>query len=171
MSSLQVALVAAVARNRVIGRDGAMPWHLPQDLKHFRQLTVGHPVVMGRRTWESLPARFKPLPERDNWVVSRQPTWHADGATRAYSLSDALSRLQASAAARVFVIGGATLYHAALPLADRLLLTEIDAEFDGDTHFPTWDRAAFIERERAHHPAADGLPAFDFVDYVRQRAR
>ncbi len=126
---------------------------------------MGHPVVMGRRTWESIPDRFRPLPGRRNVVVTRNAAWHADGAERAASLDDALELLDG--APQVFVIGGAELYAAALPLADELLLTEIDVAVDGDTLFPPFDRAEFEEASREPHVSADGTP-FSFVTYVRR---
>ncbi len=123
----------AQAHNRVIGADGVMPWHLPEDLAHFRELTGGDPVVMGRRTWESLPERFRPLPGRDNIVVTRQPGFDAPGATVVHSLEAALTGHDR---ATVWVIGGAELYSQALPLADRVEVTEIDLDVAGDTVAP-----------------------------------
>ena len=115
-------------------------------MRRFRELTMGHAVVMGRKTWDSLPDRFRPLPGRRNIVVTRNDLWRGDGAERAGSLEDALALLED--ADRVFVIGGGELYAAALPLADELLLTEIDLEMEGDTFFPAWERVAFEERSR-----------------------
>ena len=162
---MRVSLVAAVARGGVIGRDNAIPWRISEDAQRFRTLTVGNPVVMGRRTWDSLPDRFRPLPGRRNVVVTRNPAWHADGAERAGSLSDAFLLLDH--ASRVFVIGGAELYADALPLADELLLTEIDADMEGDTFFPSWERAAFEETSREQHVSETGIP-FSFVTYLRR---
>jgi dihydrofolate reductase len=161
---VRISLVAAVAHGGVIGRGGALPWRLPEDMARFRGLTMGHPVVMGRRTWESLPERFRPLPGRRNIVVTRNPSWQADGAERAGSLEDVLRLLEGSP--QVFVIGGGELFAAALPLADELQLTEIDAEVDGETFFPPWDRSAFEETSREQHVSADGMP-FAFVTYRR----
>jgi len=160
-----LSLVAAVARDGVIGRDNTIPWHIPEDARRFRELTMGHPVVMGRRTWESLPDRFRPLPGRRNVVVTRNATWHADGADHAASLDDAL-RLTGGEP-MVFVVGGAELYAEALPLADELLLTEIDGEVEGDTFFPSWDREAFAEVSREPHVSETGI-GFSFVRYVRR---
>jgi len=160
-----IALVAAIARGGVIGRDNTIPWRLPEDVAYFKALTTGHPVVMGRRTWCSLPDRFRPLPDRRNVVVTRNPAWHGEGAERAASLGEALQLLGGEA--RVFVIGGAELYAAALPVADQLLLTEIDADVEGDTFFPPFDRAAFDEVSRERHVSADGTP-FSFVVYARR---
>jgi dihydrofolate reductase len=164
---LKVSVIAAVARGGMIGRDGGIPWRLPEDLRRFRELTVGHAVVMGRRTWESLPDRFRPLPGRTNIVVTRNRNWSAQGAYRAGAVEEALELLGSEP--QVFVIGGGEIYAAALPFADELLLTEIDADIAGDTTFPSWDREEFEEIERHERVAADGTP-FAFVRYVR-RAR
>jgi dihydrofolate reductase len=162
-----VSLVAAVAANGVIGRDGQLPWRLPEDLKFFRSTTMGAPVLMGRHTWDALPPRFRPLPGRRNLVLTRQSGWQAEGAEVVRDLADALARTQG--AGRLFVIGGAQVYAHTLPRADELVLTEIDRAFDGDTHFPPWPRAAFAEvaRER-HHAAPPNDFDFDFVTYRRR---
>jgi dihydrofolate reductase len=163
---LRVALVAAVARNGVIGRDNTVPWRIPEDMEHFRAVTMGHPVVMGRRTWGSLPDRFRPLPGRRNVVVTRNPDWSAEGAERAGSIDEALRLLKDEP--RVSVIGGGEVYAAALPLADELLLTEIDSEVEGDTYFPRFDRSEVAEESRESHVSSNGLP-FAFVTYIRRR--
>jgi dihydrofolate reductase len=162
-----VSLVAAVARGGVIGRDGGIPWHLPEDLARFKELTTGHAVVMGRKTWDSLPDRFRPLPGRRNVVVTRDPDWSAQGAERAESIEDAFRLVEQEA--RVFVIGGGAIYVAALPFADELLLTEIDLEVEGDTTFPRWARAAFDETGRDERISPDGT-RFAFVTYSRRAA-
>ena len=160
----RLTLIAAVARNGVIGGDNGLLWHLPEDLRHFRAVTSGHPVIMGRKTWDSLPARFRPLPGRRNIVVTRNADWLAAGAEVAPTPGAALALLEGGAAA--FVIGGAELYAAMLPWADELLLTEIDATFDGDAHFPDWDRAVFVEASRLPHQAAPPNEFhFSFVSY------
>ena len=161
---MKVSLVAAVARGDVIGRGNTIPWRLPEDVAHFRSLTMGHAVVMGRRTWDSIPDRFRPLPGRRNVVVTRNPDWQADGADRAASLEDALR--VAGGAGEVFVIGGAEIYAAALPHADALELTEIDLDVEGDTVFPPWDREAFEEVARVPHVSEGGM-SFAFVTYAR----
>ena len=162
---MSISLVAAVARGGVIGRDNALPWRIPEDMARFRAVTMGYPVVMGRRTWDSLPDRFRPLPGRRNVVVNRNPKWSADGAERAGSLDDAVRLLEGEP--HVSVIGGGELFAVALPLADELLLTEIDAEIEGDTFFPEWDRAAFEETSRETHISETGIP-FSFVTYRRR---
>ncbi len=158
-----LALIAAVARNGVIGIDNRLPWRLPADLRRFRALTTGHPVVMGRRTWESLP---RALPERENIVVTRTTGYVAAGARVVASLDAAL------AAARlpppVFCIGGGEIYRTALPQADTLYITEIDRDFTGDATFPPIDRGAWRETARETHApdTADG-PGYAYVTYRR----
>ncbi|MBE7416390.1 MAG: dihydrofolate reductase [Ideonella sp.] len=167
----ELVLIAAVARNGVIGRDGALPWHLAADLQRFRELTRQCPVVMGRRTWDSLPTRYRPLPGRSNIVVTRRAGWSAEGAQAAASLAAALAlaQLHLGSTRQVFVIGGAQLYEQALPLADVLELTELHADVQGDARFPPWSRSAFVETARIAHAAdAAGSPAFDFVTYRRR---
>jgi dihydrofolate reductase len=164
----KLTIVAAVARGGVIGRAGTIPWRIHEDSRRFRDLTMGHAVVMGRRTWDSLPERFRPLPGRRNVVVTHSEEWSAEGAERAVSLEDALARLADEP--QLFVIGGAELYAQALPLADELLLTEIDAEFEGDVVFPGFETSAFEETSRETAISADGVP-FSFVGYVRVRSQ
>jgi dihydrofolate reductase len=162
---VRVSIIAAIARGGVIGRDNGIPWRVPEDARHFRALTMGHPVVMGRRTWDSLPSPFRPLPDRRNVVLSRDPDWRAAGAERAGSLDEALGLV--ADAPRVFVIGGADVYAAALPIADDLLLTEIDADIDGDTVFPPFDATDFEETSREPLVAEAGV-ALSFVTYTRR---
>lgn len=164
----ELVLVAAVARNGVIGDGEKMPWHLPEDLAHFKRTTQGAPVIMGRGTWDSLPPRFRPLPGRRNIVVTRNPAWHAEGAEAVPSPDAALALV--AGVPRACVIGGAQLYAAALPLADELVLTEIDRDFDGATRFPPVDRALFTEVSReAHRAAPPNDFGFAFVRYRRRR--
>ena len=165
----QLVLIAAVARNGVIGRGGVLPWHLAADMQHFREVTRDCPVVMGRRTWDSLLPRYRPLPGRSNIVVSRRAGWTADGAQIAPSLQAALrlAQLRLGPGKRVFVIGGAQLYREAMPLADVLELTEVEADVAGDTQFPFWDRSQFDELSRLPQAPENGL-AFDFVTYQRR---
>ena len=162
---MRISIVAAVARGGVIGRDNAIPWRIPEDARHFRALTMGHPVVMGRRTWDSLPGQYRPLPGRRNVVLSRDPGWRAEGAERAGSLEEALRLVEG--VPQLFVIGGADVYAAALPIADDLLLTEIDADVDGDTVFPPFDAVAFEETSREQLVSEIGVP-LSFVAYTRR---
>jgi dihydrofolate reductase len=157
-------LIYARAANGVIGKDNAMPWHLPEDLARFKQLTQGCPVIMGRKTWDSLPPRFRPLPGRTNIVVTRQTSWHADGALRAGNLDDALA--QCPADTTVWVIGGAQIYAQALPLAQRIEVTEIARDYEGDAHAPVLGPEWVIAERSDHVGSSNGLP-FSFVRYVR----
>jgi dihydrofolate reductase len=163
-STPRLALIAAVARNGAIGKDNALLWREPEDLKHFRRVTMGCPVIMGRKTWDSLPARFRPLPGRRNLVITRSTGWRADGAEPVHSLPAALALL--AGAPKVFVIGGAEIYALALPLADELVLTEIDADLDGDVFFPCRDNARFVEVGRERHTTDAGVP-YSFVTYTK----
>lgn len=157
----RVYLVAAVAANGIIGRDGKLPWHIPEELKHFKRLTLGHPVIMGRRTWESLKG---PLPQRENIVVTRTPGYQAPGASVASSLEGALALCLGEPVA--FVIGGTQLFEESMPLAAGMVVTEIQRDYEGDTWFPQWDRSQWKESQREAHTAADGT-RFDFVLYER----
>lgn len=133
----RLGMIWAEARGGVIGAGGTMPWHVPEDMAHFKATTLGAPVIMGRRTWESFPERFRPLPDRRNVVVTRDAAWHGDGAERAASLDDALALV--SDAPEAWIIGGGMLYRGALPLADVLVVTELDLDVGGDTHAPGRD--------------------------------
>jgi dihydrofolate reductase len=160
----RLAIVAAVARNGVIGAGNALPWRLPEDLRHFRALTTGHAVIMGRRTFESIG---RPLPGRQNIVVTRNPGFGAEGLVAARSLADALARVAMPAPA--FCIGGGELYAEAIPHADRLHLTEIDRDFEGDTRFPPIDPALWREVARTPGRSEGGTPLdFAFVTYDRR---
>jgi dihydrofolate reductase len=158
---MRLGIIYARARNGVIGKDNRLPWRLPEDLAHFRQTTLGCPVIMGRKTWDSLPPKFRPLPGRANVVVTRDGNWAADGVLRAGSLEDALALC--GDAPRVWVIGGAQLYAQAAPLADVAEVTEIDADFEGDAFAPPLG-PQWKESRRECHTAASGL-AFCFVKY------
>lgn len=157
----RIYLVAAVAANGIIGSDGKLPWHLPEDLRHFKRLTLGHPVIMGRKTWQSLKG---PLPGRENIVVTRRPGYEASGAAVASSLEAALALCAGESVA--FVIGGEEIFRAALPIASGLVMTEIQRDFPGDVRFPDYDRSQWKETQREAHAAADGT-RFDFVRYER----
>lgn len=159
----RIALIAAVARNGVIGRDNTLPWRLKADLSRFKAVTLGHPILMGRKTWESLG---RPLPGRRNLVVTRDATFVAPGA-EIYPTPEAA--LQQLGGGPVFVIGGGELYRQLLARADTLLLTEVQADVEGDAFFPAFDRKTFVEVSRDPHPAdADNQFAFDFVEYRRR---
>ena len=157
----EIVIIAAVARNRVIGKDNALLWHIPEDMAHFKALTSGQTVIMGRKTWESLPPRFRPLPGRRNIVISRQPDFAVPGAELASSLDHALQL--ASTGECVFIIGGEQIYRQGLVFADRLEITEVDQTPDGDAWFP--EIPAVDWQETAKIPG----PGHAFVTYRRMR--
>ncbi|MET4144125.1 dihydrofolate reductase [Arthrobacter sp. UYCo732] len=157
-----IGLIWAQAANGVIGRDGTMPWHLPEDFEHFRRITDGHPVIMGRRTWDSLPARFRPLPSRKNIVITSDPGWQAAGAKRSSSIINALAAVAGLPGSdQVWIIGGGMVYREAifLGVANSAVVTVIDADVEGDTHAPglgpEWALAS-VEPERGWATAANG---------------
>lgn len=156
-----------MARNGVIGRDNAMPWHLPADLKRFKTLTLGKPILMGRRTYDSIG---RPLPGRDNLVLTRARDWRAEGVTVVHSVDEALQR--AASSAELVVIGGAQVYQLALPLARRIYLTHVLADVDGDTFFPPFTHSEWRDIECSEH-AADERHAYPmkFVTLERRGTR
>ena len=158
---MQLHLIFARAANSVIGHNGALPWHLPEDLAHFKRTTLGCPVIMARKTWDSLPPRFRPLPGRLNIVVTRQSDWHGDGAQHAGSLPEAAALCPPDSHA--WVIGGAEIYALALPMARTAVVTEIDAAFEGDAFAPPFG-PDWVETARERHTSATGL-GFSFVTY------
>ncbi|MDY0011327.1 MAG: dihydrofolate reductase [Rhodocyclaceae bacterium] len=158
-----LTLIAAVARNGAIGKDNAMLWHLPEDMQFFRETTRGATVIMGRKTWESLPERFRPLPGRRNIVITRQENYPAPGAELAHGLTEALGR---RGDARAFVIGGADLYAQALPLADELVITEVDLAPEADAFFPAIPSEKWREISRQDGLSENGI-RFAFVTYRR----
>lgn len=160
----EIVLIVAMARNRVIGKDGALPWRLPEDLKRFRQLTMGHPIIMGRKTWDSIG---RPLPGRRNIVVTRNRQLQLDGAETAASLEDALRLIAAVDTA--FVIGGEQLYRTALPLADKIEITLIDADVDGDARFPQIDDNDWLESARQQCRDISGGFNYAFITLLRSK--
>jgi dihydrofolate reductase len=164
---MQLHLIFARAANGVIGRNNALPWHLPEDLAHFKRTTLGCPVIMGRKTWDSLPPKFRPLPGRTNVVVTRQTDWNEIGVQPAQNLRNALQICEQTSPqpTDAWIIGGAQIYAQALPLASTAVVTEIDADFDGDAFAPTLG-PDWQETQRERHVAASGL-SFSFVIYTR----
>jgi len=161
---MKIAMIAAMANNRVIGLDNDMPWHLPDDLKFFKAMTTGKPVIMGRKTFESIGSR--PLPNRPNFVISRQADFNAEGVNVFSSVDGALAELVD--AEEVIIMGGGQLYNEMLPKADKLYLTQIDANINGDTFFPDWTKMQWQEVAREHHAIDERHQyAFDFVTLQR----
>ena len=166
----EIVLIAGVAQNGIIGKDNALPWKkLKGDLTRFAELTTPHPVIMGRKTWESLPEDYRPLPDRLNLVLTRDDYYHAEGAYLMASLEDALESIDdrdpfitGIGYDQAYIIGGAEIYRQALPLAEVLQLTEVHSEVEGDTFFPKWDRELFEEIKRINKGT------HDFVTYRRK---
>lgn len=160
----EIILIAAVAANRAIGRDNQLLWQIPEDMAHFKALTSGHAVLMGRKTWESLPERFRPLPGRRNIVISRQRDYAAPGADVAHALADGIALAQS--AEKLFIIGGAEIYAQAMPLADRLEITEVALTPEADAWFPEIPATDWRETEKTCASALSGT-SYAFVSYVR----
>ena len=168
---MRVSLIVAAAENDVIGRDNQLPWHLPGDLRYFKRMTMGKPVVMGRKTFESIG---RPLPGRSNFVITRNPEWQAEGVRALPDLESALALAEEIALIdgidELMVLGGAEIYAAALPLADRIYLTRVHAEVAGDALLPAFDRAEWREVSRERHSADDSNP-YDYSFVIYERAR
>lgn len=163
-----VSLIAALTQNRVIGKNNALPWHLPDDMKYFMQTTKQHYVVMGRKNYESIPEKFRPLPNRTNLVVTRQSNFPAPNCIIVNSLEKAIDIAKQNKEQELFIIGGSEIYQLARPLADRLYLTEIQTELIGDTYFPHVDLSLWNEVSRKHHLPDDRHQyPFDFVVYEK----
>ncbi|MCE2994492.1 MAG: dihydrofolate reductase [Cyclobacteriaceae bacterium] len=163
-----ISLIAARTKNGVIGKNNDLPWHLPDDMKYFMQTTSTHYVVMGRKNYDSIPEKFRPLPNRTNIVVTRQVGFTAPKCIVVHSLADAIQLGESNTQHELFIIGGAEIYQLAMPFANRLYLTEIQTELEGDTFFPFFDPKDWKEVSRNHHPADDRhLFAFDFVIYEK----
>lgn len=160
---MNINMIFARSANGVIGNNNAIPWHLPEDLAHFKKLTLGSPVIMGRKTWDSLPARFRPLPGRTNIVITRQADWQAPGAQTVGSLQAALALC--CAASEVWIIGGAQIYAQAKPLAGRIEVTHIDKNYDGDAFAPDLG-SQWQATHQEDHVSSTGL-SFSFITYTK----
>ena len=165
-----VSAIAAVAANRVIGKDNDLVWSLPDDMRFFQQTTTGHHIVMGRKNYESLPAKWQPLPNRTNIVVTRQKDLRIEGVLITHSVQEALDLAREAGETEVFIIGGGEIYEISMPLLDRMYCTEIHSDFEGDTYFPAFDKSEWKEVSRDFHPIDDRhAHSFDFVIYERSR--
>lgn len=165
-----ISLIAAVSKNRVIGKNNDLPWHLPDDMKYFMQTTKQHHVIMGRKNYESIPEKFRPLPNRTNIVVTRQTHYEAPQCQVVNSIEEGLEIARNAKELETFIIGGAEIYNQGMNCTQRMYLTEIDAVIDGDTYFPFFDPGEWNEISRKHHPADErhAYP-FDFVVYDKIR--
>lgn len=162
----RISIIAAMAENRIIGRDNQLPWCLPADLRHFKALTIGKPIIMGRKTWESLPGL---LPERPHIVVTSDSNYRAEGCTIVHSIDDALKT--AGDESEVMIVGGAAFYEQMLPLADRIYLTLVHAQIEGDACFPEFDTTEWEEIEREEHgPDEKNAYAYSFITLARKTA-
>ncbi len=163
-----ISVIAAMSENRVIGKDNDLPWNLPDDFKFFQQTTVGHTVIMGRKSWESLPYKFRPLPNRTNIVITRQKNYQAPNAIVVKSLEEAIAKADSNQD-EIFIIGGGEIYRQGLAFAQKIYLTEINEHFNGSVTFPTFSKKMWSEISREHHPKDDRHAfSFDFVTYVKK---
>jgi dihydrofolate reductase len=161
-----ISLIVAAAQNGVIGRDNQLIWHLPDDLKQFKRLTTGHPIIMGRKTFDSIG---KPLPNRTSIVITRNQDWQFEGVIVVNSVNEAIEAARQTATTEAFVIGGAEVYKMALPVADKIYLTEVKAEFEGDAYFSVPNKEDWQEVSRVIHATDEKHTiAFDFVELIRQ---
>lgn len=164
-----ISLIAALTENQVIGKNNDLPWHLPDDMKYFMQTTSGHHVIMGRKNYESIPKKFRPLPNRTNIVVTRQTDYEAPGCIVVNSIPQGIDIAIENHEPEVFIIGGAEIYTQSMAVANRLYLTEIKTSLEGDAFFPSFDVHAWHEVSRTHHPMDDKhIYAFDFVIYEKK---
>ncbi len=161
-------MIAAVSQNGVIGKDNDLVWNLPDDMRYFMKTTTGHPVIMGRKNYESLPEKFRPLPNRTNIIVTRNENYKADGSEVVHSIEVALESAKKTDPEECFIIGGGEIYRIGLPYATRLYITEIEGVYDGDTFFPEYVKSNWKEVSRVHHEMDDRHKVpFDFVVYER----
>ena len=167
---MTISLIAALSKNRVIGKNNDLPWHLPDDMKYFMQTTKGHHVIMGRKNYDSIPEKFRPLPNRINIVVTRQKDFSAPNCTIVNSIDQGIVIANEAGESETFIIGGAQIYKEGMALTQRMYLTEIQAEIQGDTYFPEIDFSKWVEVSRIHHTMDERHKfKFDFVIYDRIR--
>ena len=165
---MTISLIAALAQNNVIGKNNDLPWHLPDDMKYFMNTTKRHHVIMGRKNYESIPEKFRPLPNRTNIVVTRQSAYKAPDCQVVHTIEEGLELARQNHEPETFIIGGAEIYRLGMPFTTRMYLTEIKATIEGDTYFPAFNKSEWKEISRHHHPADDRhLYAFDFVVYEK----
>lgn len=166
---MKISMIAAMSQNRVIGKNNDIPWNLPDDFRFFKETTRHHHVIMGRKNYESLPPKYKPLPDRTNIIITRQSEYPVDGAIVVGSLEESLELAKNAGESEAFIIGGGEIYKLGLDIAETIYLTEIDAQIEGDVYFPEFDKNSWEERSRAHHPVDERHRfAFDFVTYDKK---
>ena len=163
-----ISLIVAVSENMVIGKDNKLVWHLPDDMNYFSNMTKGHSIIMGRKNWESIPEKFRPLPDRKNIVVTRNSKFKDDGASVVNSIEEAIEEARSSEDEEIFIIGGGEIYKLGFKYVDRLYITEIYAEVDGNTYFPEWNKKDWKEISRISHPSDEKHEySFDYVIYMK----
>ncbi len=166
---MKISMIAAMGKNRVIGKDNGIPWHLPDDFKYFKDTTQGHHVIMGRKNWESLQQRFRPLPNRPNIIITRNEDYQAEGAVVVQSLEDALRLAEQAGETEAFIIGGGEIYRMGLEFSDKIYLTEIDGVFEGQVTFPEFSSDQWKETSKSHHPVDERHSySFDYVVYEKK---
>ena len=166
---MNISIIAALSENFVIGSNNDLPWHLPDDMAFFKSKTKGHPVIMGRKNYESIPHSWRPLPNRENIVITRDLAYQAEGCNVVHSLEEAIDLAIGIDSNEIFIIGGGDVYKQGLPIATRMYLTEIEAEVGGDVFFPQFDRSEWTEINRKLHPAdSKHIYSFSFVEYVKK---
>ncbi len=164
-----ISMIVAVAENGVIGKNNDLAWHLPDDMRYFKETTKGKPVIMGRKNWESIPHKWQPLPGRKNIIITRRDDYVAKGATIVHSLEKAVEEAKKDEHEEIFIIGGGEIYAMGLEIADRMYITEIQGSPSGDTYFPEWDKSQWDETSRVHHTQDEKHAfAFDYVVYDRK---
>ncbi|MEC7851219.1 MAG: dihydrofolate reductase [Bacteroidota bacterium] len=163
-----ISLIVAVTKNMVIGKDNKLAWHLPDDMNYFSNMTKGHSIIMGRKNWESIPEKYRPLPGRKNIVVTRNKGFQDNGATVVNSIEKAIEVSRASEDEEIFIIGGGEIYKLGFKYVDKLYITEIYAEVDGNTYFPEWNKKDWKEISRISHPSDEKHEySFDYVIYMK----
>ncbi|GAB4380330.1 MAG: type 3 dihydrofolate reductase [Salibacteraceae bacterium] len=165
-----ISLIAAISKNHVIGRDGDLPWHLPRDLRFFSDTTRGHHVLMGRKNFDTIPDKYRPLPNRTNLVVTRSNDFHPPGVHVFHSIDDAINHARNRGERELFIIGGGEIYRQCIDLADRLYITHVDAEIEGDTYFPEFDESDW-QKELLLSQPVDDVHKFPFKTYLYSRVR
>jgi len=166
---MKISMIAAMGANRVIGKDNGIPWHLPDDFNYFKSTTKGHHIIMGRKNFESLPEKYRPLPDRTNFVITRNKNYFETGIEVFHNLEDSLAKTEQNNEEEAFIIGGGEIYKMGLDYCDRIYLTEINGTFDGDVFFPEFEKSAYTEVSRKHHGIDDRHKfSFDFVVYDKK---
>ena len=163
-----ISMIVAVSKNNVIGKNNSLAWHLPDDMNYFSNMTKGHSIIMGRKNWESIPEKYRPLPNRKNIVVTRNKEFQDNGATVVNSIEKAIKVSRASEDEEIFIIGGGEIYKLGFKYVDKLYITEIYAEVDGNTYFPEWNKRDWKEISRISHPSDEKHEySFDYVIYMK----